>query len=158
MDVEQRLDALEGRLRAAEDQLEIIRLLNAYGPMVDSGENRSAAGLWSAGGSYDVSGYHDLSAGQMVAVRDSADMKAMVATGCSHVTATPWIRLDGDAAEAVAYTFVIQRNGDGWGFWRAAINRWRLVRTVDGWRILERINRPRDGSPQSHEVMRTVVA
>ncbi len=46
MNTEDRLAALEKRLLAAEDQLEIIRLLNSYGPQVDSGESEAAAHLW----------------------------------------------------------------------------------------------------------------
>ena len=36
MTVEERLAALEARLRHAEDHLEILNLLNTYGPFVDS--------------------------------------------------------------------------------------------------------------------------
>lgn len=45
MSIKDRLIALETRLRAAEDQLEIIRLLNTYGPAVDSGSAKAAIGL-----------------------------------------------------------------------------------------------------------------
>ena len=41
--------------------------------------------------------------------------------------------------------------------WRAAINRWTLVRTPDGWRIAERFNRALDGSADSHDTMRKVL-
>jgi hypothetical protein len=50
MSIEARLAALEARLRAAEDQLEIIRLLNTYGRAVDSGASRPAAQPWIEGG------------------------------------------------------------------------------------------------------------
>ena len=56
MSIEDRLSALETRLRAAEDQLEIIRLLNTYGPAVDSGASRPAAQLWIEGGTYNIGG------------------------------------------------------------------------------------------------------
>ena len=54
MNVEERLLKLERRLQEVEDQLEIMRLLNTYGPLVDSGESRAAARLWIEGGAYDV--------------------------------------------------------------------------------------------------------
>ena len=53
MSIEDRFAALEGRLRAAEDQLEILNLLNSYGPLVDSGTDQQAAQLWVEGGSYN---------------------------------------------------------------------------------------------------------
>jgi hypothetical protein len=37
LSTEERLAALETRLRVAEDKLEILDLLNSYGPLVDSG-------------------------------------------------------------------------------------------------------------------------
>ena len=56
MYVEQRLTALEARLQVAEDQLEIIRLLNTYGPASDRGSNSEVATLWVEGGTYDSGG------------------------------------------------------------------------------------------------------
>lgn len=159
MSVEARLAAVECRLRAAEDQLEIIRLLNSYGPLVDSGSADAAAALWVEGGIYDAGGVSRLVApDDLVAVYEGEGHKGLVATGASHFTGTPRITVDGDRAEAVAYSFVILREGERWFLFRAAINHWRLVRTPEGWRIEERFNRVLDGSEDSHEVMRRVRA
>lgn len=162
MDVEQRLRRLERRLRAAEDQLEILALLNSYGPLVDSGASGPAAALWVEGGGYNFSG--GLSGGtriaaphDLVAMYETAGHKALVETGCAHLTATPRITIDGDTATAVGYSFVVLRESERWYLWRAAINRWTLERTADGWRIAERFNRALDGSAESHETMRAVL-
>lgn len=158
MSVEERLAALEARVRAAEDQLEILRLLNTYGPLVDSGESYPAAHLWVEGGHYDMGGVYRAEAfDQIAAVYELEGHKNLVNTGVSHLTATPRITVDGDVGEAVAYSFVVLKEGDRWYFWRAAINHWTLVRTADGWRIKERFNRVLDGSPDSHDVMRRVM-
>ena len=53
MTLEERLAALEARLQAAEDHLEILNLINSYGPLVDSGMDQDAAALWVAGGGYN---------------------------------------------------------------------------------------------------------
>lgn len=158
MDVEDRLAALERRLQAAEDQLEIIRLLNSYGPLMDSGQSRSAADLWVDDGVYDLGGGRRLSVpDDLVAMYAQQGHKALVRNGVSHLTATPRITLHGDTAEAVAYSFVVLREGDRWYLWRASINHWTLVRRPEGWRIRERYNRPLDGSPESHETMRRMM-
>lgn len=155
MTVEERLAALESRLRVAEDQLEIIRLLNTYGPLVDSGESQAAAGLWTEGGVYDVGGVHrETGRDEIAAIYEREGHKALVGTGVSHLTATPRISVKGDQAEAMAYSFVVLRDGDRWRLWRAAINHWTLERTSEGWRIRERYNRVLDGSLESHETMR----
>jgi hypothetical protein len=158
MSVEERLAALESRLRVAEDQLEILRLLNTYGPLVDSGESYPAAHLWVEGGAYDMGGVYRAKAyDEIAAVYELEGHKNLVNTGVSHLTATPRITVDGDSAEAVAYSFVVLKEGDRWYFWRAAINHWTLTRTAEGWRILERYNRVLDGSPDSHDTMRRVM-
>jgi hypothetical protein len=159
MSIEDRVAALEARLRAAEDKLEILNLLNSYGPLVDSGEAEAAAKLWVAGGGYNFSGGRAggtrLEApGQLEAMYRSDGHMGLVKAGVSHLTATPKIAVDGDQATALGYSFVVLKEGERWYVWRGAINEWKLVRTPEGWRIAERHNRTLDGTQDSHDVMR----
>ncbi|MDT3440603.1 MULTISPECIES: nuclear transport factor 2 family protein [unclassified Pseudofrankia] len=159
----QRLEDLEARLRAAEDQLDILRLLNRYGPLVDSGSAAEAADLWITGGGYDFTGVTGdgtrVEAPRGLAALYQSDVHTdLVATGVAHLTATPHITLHGDTAGAVGYSLVIRKEDDRWYLWRAAINHWELARTADGWRITERYNRVLDGSPESHAAMRRILA
>lgn len=163
---EERLAALEARLRAAEDHLEILNLLNSYGPLVDSATGKEAGELWVEGGGYNFGlnggGTKRLSAPDEIAGMYSWEGHLdLVNAGCSHLTATPKITIDGDDAQAVGYSFVVLRdkNGPGddrWYLWRAAVNHWTLRRTPQGWRIVERFNRTLNGSEESHEIMRKV--
>ena len=161
MNIEERLAALEARCRAAEDHLEILNLLNSYGPLVDSATAREAGELWVEGGGYNF-GLNEGGTKRLEAPGEIAGMYSwpghleLVETGCSHLTATPKITVDGDEAQAVGYSFVVLREDDRWFLWRAAVNHWTLRRTPDGWRIVERFNRTLDGSPESHETMRKV--
>jgi hypothetical protein len=85
----------------------------------------------------------------------------MTRQGSSHLTATPRVTVDGDRAEAVAYSFVVLHGGgveDRFWIWRASANHWTLARTHKGWRIVERRNRVLDGSDESHAVLRRGVA
>jgi hypothetical protein len=161
--VDQRLDELEGRLRAAEDQLDILRLLNRYGPLVDSGSAAEAADLWVTGGGYDFTGVTGdgtrVEAPRGLAALYEGDVHAgLVAAGVAHLTATPHIDLHGETADAVGYSLVIRKEDDRWFVWRAAINHWALARTADGWRITERYNRVLDGSAESRATMRRILA
>jgi hypothetical protein len=162
MTVEQRLAEVEARLRAAEDHLAILNLLNTYGPLVDSGSDRDAAALWVEGGGYEFAlpggGTSRLEAPEPLAgMYRTEGHVGLVDTGCAHLTATPTITVDGDEAEAVGYSFVVLREGERWFLWRAAVNRWLLRRTEAGWRIVERFNRALNGSEESHKTMRRVV-
>ncbi|MET0269424.1 MAG: nuclear transport factor 2 family protein [Sphingomonas sp.] len=163
MDIEARLAMLEARLRAAEDQLAILNLLNTYGPLVDSATADPAAALWVEGGGYTFT-LPDGGAKRLEAPGGIAGMYGwpghldLVDTGCAHLTATPKITVSGDDAQAVGYSVVILREDDRWFLWRAAVNHWTLRRTDDGWRIVERRNRALDGSDESHAIMRQVIA
>jgi hypothetical protein len=163
MSIEERLAALEVRCRAAEDHLEILNLLNSYGPLVDSGSDQDAPKLWIEGGGYDFTlpegGTSRLAAPEPLGrMYRSEPHMGLVNTGSAHLTATPKITIDGDDAQAVGYSFVVLREGNHWFLLRAAVNHWTLKRTPDGWRIKERINRTLDGSKESHNVMRKVLS
>jgi hypothetical protein len=162
MNAEKRLAALEARLRAAEDHLEILNLLMSYGPLVDSKTSEPAADLWIEGGSYSFT----IPTGEparlespegLIGMYEGEAHRGLVDTGCAHLTATPKITIKGDTANAVGYSFVVLKEDDRWFLWRAAINHWSLARTERGWRIVERFNRPLNGSPESHETMRRVL-
>lgn len=156
MDIYDRLEALERRLRLAEARTEILELLNAYGPLVDSGLADEAAALWREGGGYDIGAPRLEAPHDLAAMYRSPTHAAMIEQGCGHFTAMPSLAIDGDRAEAVGYTFVARQGADGWNVWRAAVNHWTLERTDAGWRIAERVNRALDGSPASHELMHKV--
>ncbi|PEQ12896.1 hypothetical protein B2G71_08625 [Novosphingobium sp. PC22D] len=161
--VEDRLDALEARCRRAEDHLAILNLLNSYGPLVDSATAEAAGALWVEGGGYNFT-KPDGQPARLAAPDEIAAMYHwqghldLVNTGCAHLTATPKITVDGDEAQALGYSFVVLREDERWFVWRAAVNHWTLRREGDAWRIVERFNRPLDGSEASHETMRKVLA
>lgn len=81
----------------------------------------------------------------------------MTKQGSWHLTATPRITVNGDRAEAVAYSFVVLHGGgveERFWIWRASANHWTLTRTAEGWKIQERYNRVLNGSDESHDVLR----
>lgn len=162
MDREARLLELERRLQRAEDQLEIQNLLMSYGPLVDSATAEPAGALWEPGGGYSFTlpdgGTKRLEApGEIAGMYGWPGHIDLVNTGCAHLTATPKITVDGDDAQAVGYSVVILKEDERWFLWRAAVNHWTLKRTAEGWRIVERVNRALDGSPESHATMRKVM-
>ena len=150
-----RLHAIEERLRAVEDELSILRLLAAYGPLVDSGCAEEAADLWTEDGIYEPGGVGAMTGRPAIASLYRMDRhRELVARGAMHHTAMPKIVLDGDRAEAVGYSFVAENAGDGFSLWRASINRWVLRRTAEGWRIVERRNRVLDGSDEAQALLK----
>ncbi len=162
MTTEDRLAALEKRLQAAEDHLEIINLLSAYGPLADSCCVKEATELWAEGGGYNYGlvggGTRRLEAPEPLGGlwRQEGHI-ALTKTGSAHMTVTPKVTVNGDEAQAVGYSVVILREGERWIVWRAAVNHWTLTRTPQGWRVQEKFNRTLDGSDESHEVMKRIM-
>ncbi|MGV2494756.1 nuclear transport factor 2 family protein [Pelagerythrobacter aerophilus] len=152
-----RLNALDARLRAVEDELAILRLLATYGPLVDSGCAEEAAELWTEDGIYEPGGVGAMEGRPAIASLYRMDRhRELVARGSMHHTALPKVVLNGDRAEAVGYSFVAENAGAGFSLWRASINRWLLCRTGEGWRIVERRNRVLDGSDEALALLRSV--
>ena len=160
---ETRLAALEARLQKAEDHLEILNLLMSYGPLADSCSVEEVKAQWVPGGGYNYGlpggGTTRLEAPEPLGnVWRQQGHIELTKIGSAHMSATPKITVKGDAADAVGYSLVIKREGDRWFVWRAAINHWTLVRTPQGWRVAEKFNRTIDGSDESHEVMKRIMA
>jgi hypothetical protein len=168
-DIEQRLAALEAKVRGLEDQVALYQLMSAYGPLVDSGDAEATAALWTEDGVYDWGGgpkpakdapVKEGAAGAAYSQAAIADMvrgpyhQDIINTGAGHVIGLPHLRIDGDTAVGTSYSRLYRRDGDNFRTWRVGANRWEFVRTPDGWRVKQRINRVLNGDTEARELLR----
>src|SRR6476661_8189165 len=103
---DERLAALEARVRMLEDQLAVQQLLNRWGPAVDTGDAAAAAALWTDDGVLESEiSYLDGPAG-VAAMVESDGQQSLIRQGCAHVQAFPLITVDGDRATATGYSRV----------------------------------------------------
>jgi ketosteroid isomerase-like protein len=153
--LEDRIAALETRVRMLEDQLAVQQLLNRWGPAVDIGDSAAAAGLWTDDGVLESEiSYLDGPAG-VAAMVESDGQQALIGQGCAHVQAFPLIAVDGDRAVATGYSRVyLHQDDDSYAVWRVSANRWEFRRTADGWRATRRTNHVIDGGPEARELLR----
>ncbi|MBT1154679.1 nuclear transport factor 2 family protein [Aminobacter anthyllidis] len=152
-DIEARFAALEARIKGLEDQLDIYQLFATYGPSVDSRTGSVTASLWAKDGTYDFGGDPLVGAGNVGSLVDIEPHIHYVADGCAHVLSMPHIAVDGDRAVATGYSRVYLNQGDHWRVERASANRWELVRTPEGWRVQNRVNRLLDGQPEARDLL-----
>jgi SnoaL-like domain len=156
--IAQRFEALETRIRELEDRLAIHQLLAGYGPAVDSLNGDAVARLWTEDGRYDT-GYGPTGAlvltgaEALAGIVDHPDHLDFIARGCGHVISSPYIVLDGDRATATSYSRVFAHDGGEWRIVRMSANLWRCARTADGWRVVDRINRPLDGTEPARTLL-----
>ncbi|MGA9489764.1 MAG: nuclear transport factor 2 family protein [Mycobacterium sp.] len=149
MTAEERIAALEQRLRRVEDELAISRLLAAYGPLVDAGDSDAVADLWAPDGEYDVEGWHMQSRADVADMVRSPAHQGLIGGGSAHFLGPACVDVDGDEAVAVCESIVVRHHDDeggGYRVWRAGANHIVLRRTAEGWRIVKRTTRALNGS------------
>jgi hypothetical protein len=151
--VEDRLSVLEGRVRQLEDQLAVMRLINSWGPAVDTGSSQQAANLFADDGVLDSDLSRLEGPAAVLAMVESDGQQALIAQGCAHVQSAPVIFVEGDRATATAYSQVFLHTEDGHEVWRVSANQWECRRTPEGWRLTRRVNRVIDGTPGSRHLL-----
>jgi len=157
---EDRLQAIEARLRFLEDEREIRQLICSYGPAVDSGDSTAAAELWTDDGIYDYTTIiDDHTRDQELDKQGIHDMlelshhQRLIHEGAAHTLGPAHIEIDGDTAVATNYSVILRRIGMSVTIYRMAGNRWDLVRTANGWRTKRRTTRMLDGSAEARELL-----
>jgi hypothetical protein len=146
---------LLARVRALEDQVEIMQLVAQYGPSVDSGRGEVTAALWTEDGSFDAVPFYEMRGRQdIVNMVHGPGHQRLIENGCGHVLTVPHIVVNGDEATGRGYALNIRWDPEADRFWvaRVSANTWRWVRTEAGWRIADRVNAPLDGTHEHREM------
>jgi ketosteroid isomerase-like protein len=150
---EERSVGLETRLRQLEDQLAVLRLVNSWGPAVDTGDSAAAAGLWADDGVLESDLSRLVGPAEVAAMVESEGQQSLISEGCAHVQAFPLVTIDGDHATATGYSRVYRFRDGAHEIWRVSANRWEFRRTADGWRITRRVNHVIDGGPEARALL-----
>lgn len=140
MDLAQRIDHLEARLRAVEDELAIHKLIVRYGLAVDSGDAERTTAVFAPDGVYDADVRLMRGRGDIADMVRGERHQAMVGH-CAHQIGPALVRVDGDAATALGYSRVYLQSAEGIAVYRVSFNRWTLARQAEGWRITHRLTR-----------------
>ena len=152
-DWQDRVLVLERRVLELEDQVAVLRLINRWGPAVDTGSSEAAGALFAADGVLESDLSHLEGPDAVRAMVQSEGQQALIRRGCAHVQTAPVITVDGDAATAISYSQVYLHTNDGHAVWRVSANQWEFRRTAEGWRVTRRVNRVIDGSPEAHPIL-----
>ncbi|WP_343287324.1 nuclear transport factor 2 family protein [Gordonia sp. SID5947] len=148
--VDDRLAALEARVRRLEDREEIAQLIASYGPLVDDGDAENVARLWEEQGTYDVDGLSMTGRADIATMVRSRPHQGLIAEGCAHLLGPVHVRVDGDSAVAVCHSLLVRHREAGFVVHRATANHFTLDRTVGGWKIGRRTSRVLDGQESAH--------
>lgn len=147
------------RLQALEDREAIRNLIASYGPLADSGDAAGVAALWTEDGIYAVGGFGESRGRDAIAALIAGEThQRLMADGCAHLLGPVAITLDGDHATATGHSIVLRHTGSGFEVYRVSANRWALLRTSDGWRVVRRDNAMLDGSAAARALLSLRVA
>lgn len=145
---------IEERLQRIEDELEIRRLVSAYGPAVDSGDAAAVVALWTEDGVYDTDAIRLEGHSGIAAMVEGSQHQGLIANGAAHILGAPHIVIDGDRAVVTQYSRVFRHTDAGFETYRVAANRWELIRTPEGWRATLRTVRLVNGSEEARSILR----
>lgn len=146
---DQRIEALERRLRKLEDEQEIAQLISSYGPLVDAGRADETAEIWEPDGEYDNDEIRMTGRDQIAAMVRSPSHQGWIKGGCCHFNGPVKVTVDGDTAVAVAHSLMVVHEDGRFVVRRATANHWQLRRTGNGWHVTVRTGRVLDGRPDS---------
>src|SRR5262245_5959267 len=121
-----RLAALEARVRVLEDQTTLYRLIAGWGPAADTADGVAAASFWAEDAVLQAESMHIEGSAGVRAMIDSDGQQALVEQGCAHVQSLPVVQIDGDRATAINYGRVYLRGDDAYDIWRVSANCWEF--------------------------------
>ncbi|MEW6267878.1 MAG: nuclear transport factor 2 family protein [Thermodesulfobacteriota bacterium] len=136
-----RLDALERRVAALEDELAIHRLIVSYGFAVDTGDASATAALFTEDTVYDVDTTLVMRGRDGVADMVRGPRHQSLLPNCAHTIGPAVVQVDGERALATAYSRIYLRRNDELALWRLSFNRFELVRREGRWQIARRTTR-----------------
>ena len=163
--------ALDARLRAVEDRLEIYNLIAGHPPSADTGADYYTRAVYLEDGAMDLGGGKGAAGNEAVAaIVRTPEHQAAIAGGLAHFAGLPHVTIDGDTAVVVSYVQILTPHSAaepvevpghgvsrGYRVHRVGANRWELERTAQGWRIKRRTLRPLDGSEPARQLLRTAL-
>jgi len=139
--IEQRIAALEGRVRHLEDELAIHRQIVSYGFAVDTGDAEATARLFAEDGVFDIDGTMILNGREGIREMVRGDRHRSLLPGCAHTIGPAVVEIDGDRAIATAYSRIYHRRKSGFEMLRLSFNRFELERRGESWEICRRTTR-----------------
>jgi len=155
--IDDRLAALERRIRLLEDQVAIYQLMAAYGPAADSGSTERAISLWAEGGIYDLHSRVMTGRDEIAQELEGDWHQGLIAQGSGHIVSMPHVVVDGDRAVATCHSRLYRREGDAYRVISCSANRWEFARSEAGWQVTRRTSRRLDGSEESHALLSQAV-
>jgi hypothetical protein len=160
--------AIEDRIRAIEDRLEIYNLIASHPPTADTGAQSHIQSIFTDDAVLDLGGAKTASGNRAISEMSQRPAhQEAIKGGLAHFAGLPHVTIDGDRAVVTSYLQILAPHPTadeievpahgatrGYRIHRVGANRWELVRTPQGWKIGRRTYRTLDGSEPALDILR----
>lgn len=159
--------AINTRLTATEDRLEILNLLAGSAFSSDVASETYWTKMFTDDAVMDRGqGRQDKGRDEILKIVGGTDQKEAIKSGMTHLAILPHITLKGNNAVATGYLLVVMPDSaashvklpgkgisPGFSIYQLTVNRYQLLRTADGWKVTHRTVRPISSS-DSRDIIR----
>jgi hypothetical protein len=152
MNVDERLQALERKVRELEDTLDVLRVVASYGPSVDGGASAEIGQLWTEDCTYDSDNADDPLRGR-AALEELSERVGQLPMGVAHFLNLPIVVVDGDRATVTGHSNTYHQEDGKYVVARVSSNRWELERVDGRWQVRSRVNRVLDGNQEARDLL-----
>jgi hypothetical protein len=143
------------RLRATEDRLEILNLLAGSAFSSDVASESYWKQMFTKDATFDRGIKQDKGRDEILKIINAPDQKEAIKAGMTHLAMLPHIKLNGDSAIATGYLLIVMPDSaashvklagkgisPGFSIYQVTVNKYTLLRTTEGWKVIQRIVRP----------------
>jgi SnoaL-like domain len=146
---------LFSRITATEDRLEILNLLAGSAFSSDVASEAYWTKMFTEDATFDRGTKQDKGRDEILKIINAPDQKDAIKAGMTHLAMLPHIILNGDSAVATGYLLIVMPDSaashvklagkgvsPGFSIYQVTINKYTLLRTIEGWKVTQRIVRP----------------
>jgi SnoaL-like domain len=161
---------LLARITATEDRLEIQNLLAGSAFSSDVASEAYWTKMFTEDAIFDRGqGRKDNGKNEILKIVNDPNQKEAIKAGMTHLAMLPHIRLKGDSAVATGYLLIVMPDtlashvalpgkgvSTGFSIYQLTVNKWHLVRTMEGWKVTQRTVRPLVGA-DSQDILKQAI-
>ncbi|WP_165815953.1 nuclear transport factor 2 family protein [Kumtagia ephedrae] len=149
--------SLEERLDHAEDYIEIMQLICAYGPAADATHWELIKEIWAEDSVYEIGGLGVYEGHEGLKQAFYGEFhQGLMQSGSGHVSSMPHLVIDGDRAVATHHGTLYKQIDGKFPVIRLIASRWEFERRAQGWVVVRRTNELLQENPRAQALLARV--
>ncbi|MFM0757357.1 nuclear transport factor 2 family protein [Paraburkholderia strydomiana] len=149
--------SIEERLDYIDDYIEILQLINCYGPAADSTHWELIKEIWAEDCIYEVGGLGIYNGHKGLEDAFFGEFhQGLMKSGSGHVSSMPHIVIEGDRASATHHATTYKQVDGKFPVIRLLASRWELERRMKGWVVIRRTNELLQENSRARELLARV--